>query len=313
MSLFKIASMTEEEARVYWENVLWPCGPICPKCGSISVTRLKGKSTKPGTCKCRDCKRKFTVTTDTFMHKTHLSLKTWLLAVHLICSNKKGVSALYLSRELEIGYEAAWFMLQRIREGMKDIDGKLEGTVEADEVYVGGKSRTGMKGRGSERKTPVLVMVERTPKLDRKPHTPKTANVCTGRVILKPVSDVSKTSLQGNLLRHVERTSAIMTDEWGGYSGIEKFFAGGHGVVRHKAKEYATADGRSNNTSESVNALVRRSQRGIYHQWSKKHMQRYLWEIKFRWNHRHLSDEERRDELINRCRGKKLTYRELTE
>ena len=310
MNLLEVMSLSEEEAIEKWEATLWPSGPVCPHCGSSNVARLKGKSTRPGTCKCRECHKKFGVWTNTFLHGSHVSMKAWLAAMHLFAS-KKGLSSVALAENLGVTQKTAYFMLHRLRQAcLSAPTKKLEGIVEADEVYVGGKTRMGKRGLASERKVPVMTMVERTQKAKPSPCTAVTPAVGTGQVVLRMIENNRKVTLHGNLKEHVDRSAYIMTDDLRGYRGVDQYFAG-HGVVRHSKKEYATEDGRHNNTAESIHARLRRMYRGIYHWWSKEHFARYLSEIEFRWNMRNLTQAQRREKLISFAPGTRITYAEL--
>jgi transposase-like protein len=112
----------EEAARRHFEALRWPDGPICPHCGSFNnATELKGKSTRAGVYKCKDCRKPFTATIGTLYERSHIPINKWLLATHLMCSSKKGISAHQLWRMLGFGsYRTAWFMAHRIREGMRE-------------------------------------------------------------------------------------------------------------------------------------------------------------------------------------------------
>jgi len=112
------------KAREHLEGLLWPNGPICPHCGNVDparITKLKGKSTRPGVYKCNECRKPFSVTVGTVFERSHIPLNKWLLAVHILSAGKKGTSAHQLWRMLGFGsYRTAWFMAHRIREAMKD-------------------------------------------------------------------------------------------------------------------------------------------------------------------------------------------------
>ena len=137
MTLMQLASLTDEQARQYLENLLWPNGPVCPHCKSDDCTRLQGKAHRAGCVQCNDCRKQFTVTVGTVMERSKVSLSRWLMAFHLMCSSKKGFSALQLQRELALGsYKTAWFMFHRVRHAMEAgaLAVAFSGTVEVDET-----------------------------------------------------------------------------------------------------------------------------------------------------------------------------------
>ena len=108
-------------ARKHLEAIRWPDGPICPHCGVVDTAhRIKGKSARPGLWFCADCRKQFTVTVGTLFERSKVPLHKWLLANHLICASKKGMSAHQLHRMLGVTYKTAWFMAHRIREAMRD-------------------------------------------------------------------------------------------------------------------------------------------------------------------------------------------------
>jgi hypothetical protein len=163
----------EEAARKHLEGILWKDGPVCPKCGVIDEdgsSKLNKNMSfdshgRDGLHQCRGCRAQFTVTVGTIFEDSHVPLHKWLLAIHLMCSSKKGVSALQIQRNLELGsYRTAWFLCHRVRWAMTQDTTleKLSSVVEADETYVGGKEvGKGHQGRNVSKKTPVLALVER--------------------------------------------------------------------------------------------------------------------------------------------------------
>lgn len=294
-TFLEIAQFTEDEAREYLERVRWPEGPVCPHCGDTERSKaLKGEAHRPGLFKCYSCRKQFTVTVGTVMHRSRTPLKKWLLAFHMIAASKKGISALQLQRMLKIGsYQTAWHMAHRIRLAMREqpLAGLLSGVVEADETYIGGKRkgvRPGRPGKDSH-KTPVFVLVERN-----------------GRVRARAVPNVTGKTLKAAIREHVDTRSVIMTDEYGSYNGLDREF-GGHFRVRHKAGEYAR-DGAHVNTAESFNGLLKRGVVGAFHNISRRHLDLYLDEFAFRWNSRDMSDETRTALAIQGADGKRLTY-----
>src|ERR1700736_2178801 len=134
-----------EKARQHLERLLWPDGPFCPHCGNADerrITKLNGKSTRPGVYKCNECEKPFSVTVGTVFESSHIPLNKWLYAVHVLNSGKKGTSAHQLHRELGISYKSAWFMCHRIREAMREGGfappmGSGGGAVEVDETFIG--------------------------------------------------------------------------------------------------------------------------------------------------------------------------------
>ncbi len=174
----------EEAAWGLLERLRWPDGPICPHCGVLdNATYLTPKSgyrrTRAGhvtyrrvwQCREQECGQQFSALVSTVMEDTHLPVSKWLLAMHLLCSGKNGVSAHELHRTLGITYKSAWFMAHRIRYAMDmpPFEAKLTGTVEADETYIGGKAKNmhaakpaeRITGRGDVDKVPVVTLVER--------------------------------------------------------------------------------------------------------------------------------------------------------
>ncbi len=299
MTLLELARMTEDESRTLIEQIRWPEGPICPHCGVLgNSVRLRGKATRPGVLKCRDCRKQYTVTVNTIMHRSKIPLSKWLMAFHLMCSSKKGISALQLQRELGLGaYQTAWHMAHRVRYAMTagGLSAPLTGDVEVDETYVGGKPRKGSKveskrGRGT-RKQPVVALVERN-----------------GRAKTRVVPDVSGVTLRTAIREGVHRSARILTDEWPGYYGVARDFEGGHETVTHSRSEYVRGDVHTN-TAESFFALLKRGIIGAFHHVSKKHLWRYADEFEFRWNHRKVSDHARTMAALAQSGGKTLTYR----
>jgi len=302
MASIDVGRLTEDEARKILEDIRWPEGIACPHCGSKNIVRINGKSNRvrDGLLRCKDDRKQFTVTTGTIMHGSHITLRQWVQAFYSICSHKKAVSSLQLQRNLGLGsYKSAWHLSHRIRFAMSQepFANMLDGIVEVDETYVGGKPRPGLnttnkRGRGTK-KTPVLALVERN-----------------GNAYSKPVENVSGKTLKSAIKEVVSKKSTIMTDEWKSYIGIEKDFDGGHKVVNHSQGEYANADA-CTNTVESYFALLKRGVIGTFHHISKQHLFRYCDEFSFRWNNRQITDGERTVNAIKGFVGKRLLYKTM--
>ncbi len=299
--------MTEEEARDYVESILWPDGPVCPHCGSDKSWEVKSAAARSGVYLCGECRKQYTVTVGTVMHGSHISLRQWVMAFHLMTSSKKGVSALQLQRNLGLGsYKSAWHLAHRIRLSMNTspIKAILKGIVEVDETYVGGKPRKESKGNEGEEKpkskrgrgtskAPVLALVERN-----------------GNVVSRPIKHIDAKTLKGAIKELCHKDSCIMTDELASYAGIGKDFSGGHETVNHSEGEFKRGNA-STNTVESYFALLKRGVHGIFHHISKHHLHRYCDEFSFRWNHRKVKDGQRAVAVIKASEGKRLSYKPL--
>ena len=309
MNLLEIGQLTEDQAREYIEKQRWPNGIECPHCHNKGeqglISDMQGASHRAGLYFCGACRKQFSATVGTLMEDSHLTMKQWLTAFHLMSSSKKGISALQLQRELGIGsYKTAWFLAHRIREAMNDnpisglLQAKLKGKVEVDETYIGGKPRKGSKGevkrgRGTK-KAAVMVLVER----DGKAHS-------------RPVEKVNAKTLKGAIREMVEKDSTIYTDEWASYQGIGEEFDGGHEVVNHSQGEYARGEANTN-TAESYIALLKRGVHGVFHHVSKQHLHRYCNEFSFRWDNRKVDDGERTKNALKGMSGKRLMYQAKT-
>ena len=148
-ALLKPHFQDPDKAREFLETKRWPDGPVCPHCGILDeATRLtveEGAKThaRRGLLNCRACNKQFSVTVGTLFEDSHMPLNKWLMAFHLLCASKKGMSAHQLHRILGVTYKSAWFMAHRIRYAMtqEPLSSKLQGAVEIDEVHVGGKLR----------------------------------------------------------------------------------------------------------------------------------------------------------------------------
>jgi transposase-like protein len=275
-------------------------GRACPHCGVVDRSgALKGKSNRPGLYKCYACRKPFTVKIGTIFEASHIPLRDWLTAIHLICSSKKGISSHQLHRTLGITLKSAWFLSHRIREAMTEKHGIFttpmggEGrTLEADETYVGRKSDS----RAFEEPGPkqiVMALVQRGGGV-RSFHIPNvTANV------LRPI-----------LARHAHTDSRFMSDEAQSYVGIGWNFAK-HETVTHSAKEYVRGDVYTN-TVEGFFSILKRGIFGVFHHVSEAHLHRYLAEFDFRYSNRvklGVDDEQRADLALVGAKGKRLTYR----
>jgi transposase-like protein len=297
----------DDAARAHLERLLWPQGPVCPRCGVVgNAVLLKGKSTRPGVYKCREkaCRKPFTVTVNTVMERSKIPLHKWVLAAHFMASSKKGMSALQLMRMMGVTYETAWFLFHRLREAAREISpGPLGGEgkyVEADESVVGGKERNKHRSKrkaeniGMVGKSIAFTLVERG-----------------GRARSFHVANVSGRTLAPLIFKNVHRSSTLMTDDAGQYRPIGSEFARFE-TVNHGAEEYVRGDAHSN-TVEGYFSILKRGVIGTFHSISEAHLHRYLAEFDFRYNTREalgVTDDERAAELLRGASGKRLYYRQ---
>lgn len=289
----------EEAARTHLEAIRWPTGPVCPHCGSVSFYRLEGKAHRPGLLKCKDCAKQYSVTVGTVFERSKIPLTKWMMAVHLLCSSKKGISSHQLHRTLGVTYKTAWFMTHRIREAMRDTStdqlggAGTSGVVEADETYFG-KTRGQGKGAHRSKKQKVVALVERN-----------------GRVRAFHVQKVTATTLKPILDGNIAPTARLMTDTASVY---EKAAAGieSHEKVNHQAGEYARGDV-TTNTVEGFFGILKRGISGVYQHVDPAHLGRYVDEFAFRYSNRaslKVGDAERARRALKGADGKRLMYRQ---
>jgi transposase-like protein len=295
----------EDAAREHLEKLLWPQGPVCPRCGVMGdrITKLQGKSTRPGVYKYKDCRKPFSVTVGTVMERSHIPLSKWVLAAQLMSSSKKSMSAHQLHRMLGTNYKTAWFLFHRLREAAADLgddSGPLGGenkVVEADEAYIGGKARNKAFGP-IPKKMAVFTLVERE-----------------GRAHSSHVAGVTAKTLREAIVTRASRKSYLMTDETPVYQKIGEEFAG-HGTVNHSAEEYSRGGFWYTNNAEGFKALLKRAVYGQFHHVSEAHLFRYLAEADFKFNYRcalGYNDAERAAALLRGTKGKRLLYRRPNE
>jgi transposase-like protein len=319
----------EDTAREYLEKMRWADGVICPHCGlvgeayrinvkektaeEIEAMRAAGKrirKPRKGLWKCAGCREQFTVTVKTIFEDSHIPLHKWLLAIHLLCSSKKGMSAHQLMRMLDIKqYKSAWFMAHRIRYAMTgELPEKMNGIVESDETYIGGIAKNKHKKAHSHAvklgqraqdhpspvadKFPVVSILERG-----------------GKVHSRHVEKVTAKNVRKVLDEVCHADAHIMTD-----TGVLKGMKDRkHSLVNHKADEYVRYDEGvcvTTNAVEGYFALLKRGINGVYHHVSRQHLHRYLGEFDFRFNGRKVTDGERAQEALKGFDGKRLMYRD---
>lgn len=269
----------DNAAREHLESIRWPGGPVCPHCGGTERnSRLNGKSHRPGLLFCGDCREQFSVTVGTVFERSKVPLHKWVLATHLLCSSKKGMSSHQLHRTLGVTYKTAWFMSHRIREAMRPtvapFYGQGGGSVEMDETFIGQKPGV-----------PVQAGVEHKHKV-------------------RPI-----------VLQNISHEARVLTDDSNLYHVVGIYF-GGHETVNHSAKEYVRLSDRSvhTNTVEGFFSIFKRGMKGVYQHCGGQHLHRYIAEFDFRYSNRiklGINDVQRTDLALKGISGKRLTYRRI--
>ena len=287
----------EQSCIDYLEKVIWNGKPVCPFCSNSNSEIYKCKNNQ---YKCKNTGKSFNIKTGTIFKNSNLPLREWFRASYLFSVNKKGISSYQLSDFIDTTQKSAWFVLHRLRRGTDCLIFKtaLEGTVEIDETFIGGKNKNRHRdkkvpqcqGRSWKDKTPVLAMIEKR-----------------GNAISRVVPNTQRKTLEPIIRTNVKEGSNVYTDEWKAYRGLSKWY--NHEIVIHRIKQYVNGNA-STNSAESFNACIKRGY-NTYHWISKKHVQRYVNEFTFRYNTRKYSVKDRFDLLLLSTVGKQITYQQL--
>jgi transposase-like protein len=286
---------TDERCRELLVRLRWPAGVECPRCKMLAVELATAKQL----FYCKGCDYQFSVTSGTVFNDSHLALQKWFLATLLLCESRKGHSANQMKRELGVSYKTAWYLCHRIRAAMKEVDPPmLDGTVEMDETYVGGRER---KGRGwntpDNNKEIVIGLRQRG-----------------GDLRFFHASDVKSGTLAKYIQENVSTDVDVMvTDEFPAYPKA-MISAGVHGskhkTIRHRDRVYVDGEIHTN-TVESAFSLLKRGIMGTWHKISAKHLPAYLEEMSFRFNRRKNANLFL-DTLRHMVTAPVLTFNELT-
>ena len=279
----------------------WSDGDVvCPYCGGHHcVVRKDGKF------RCKACRRNFSCLVGTIFENTKLPLIKWFLAMYFISSHKKGISSYQLATNIEVTQTTAWYMLQKVRLLYPQTDADVfEGTVECDEVYIGGKEKWKHKsmrtpntqGRSTKTKTPVFGMMERSTIVNA---DNEEENITYVHAFV--VENTNRATIQPIIQQFVEEDSRIITDELSAYNGLATL-GYTHAVVNHGAEEYVNGDVFTNSI-EGFWSHFRRMIVGCYHDVSDEHLQSYIDEAVYRWNTRKMSESERFAHMFDKSIG----------
>lgn len=284
----------ERNAEQWFVEQLWPNGLACPFCGSISPTRTPTR--KPMPFWCHDCRKYFSVRTGTPMARSNVSLSKWAMATYFYVTRPKGISSVQLGKDVGVSQRTAWFMLHRLREGGRQESVTMQGPVEVDEALVGGIERfkhadKKLHERWYSGKMKVVGIVDRP----------------SNRLVARVTNVVDSGTLQWFIRQHTNPRAMIYTDQAAYYLGLPL-----HGSVNHSKGQYVDGD-ITTNAIESVWAILKRMWHGTYHWFSRKHVQRYLFELEARHNLRPLSPLGRMSTVVRGMVGRSMSYRELVD
>jgi transposase-like protein len=283
---------TDEHCREALTQLRFPDGVKCLKCKSDNVAPVSDRKVWV----CYSCNYQFSVTVGTIFHDTHLPLTKWFLVTYLITESRKGISANQIKRMLGISYKTAWYLCHRIRKAMAEADHKLTGTVEIDEMYIGGHTKNADKWK---KHAPVVGIRERG-----------------GHLHFISAANLNQEKINEIIARNVDKSvDVIMTDESKLYNFETTKYRGKHKTVNHKSEEYVRYEGGlcvTTNAIESAFSLFKRGVVGAWHKVSVKHLPAYLQEMTWRFNNR-KNQYLFRDTLIRLLASDNLEYKELTK
>lgn len=303
-----ISHFDADTAHDFFVSLRWPDGVRCPRCQSDRVSFISTR--KVWTCMNCTSLKQFSVKAGTIFEGSPIKLDKWFAAMWLLTNAKNGISSYEIHRAIGVTQKTAWFMMHRIRVAMQTgsfVKDQLQGTVEVDESYIGGKARNmhrhtkerrGITGTGGTGKTAVMGLLER--------HGPKQK---VSRVIAQVVQTTKKHELLGKVRQYVLKGAEIHTDALQSYNDLSKLGEFEHKVVDHA--ECYVKNGVHTNGLENFWSLLKRGIKGTYVSVEPFHLFRYLSEQVFRFNERKDNDQGRFLNVLGNVMGKRLRYRKL--
>lgn len=282
---------------------------VCPYCGQHHcVSRTDGRF------RCKACRRNFSCRVGTIFEDSKLPLFKWFVAMYLISSHKKGVSSCQLGADINISQKSAWYMEQKIKTLYKqDDEMDMSGTIECDEVYIGGKEKwkhesmktPNTQGRSTKTKTPVFGMLERGT-IENKDGDEEYMSIVKAVV----VKDTKGETLRPIIEKNVLAESTIYTDELSAYNGLSAM-GYDHKICNHSGLQFVCDGEVYTNNIEGFWSHFRRMITGVYHNVSDEHLQTYIDEAAFRWNTRKMGESERFAHMFQMSIGLVKTWDEF--
>jgi transposase-like protein len=286
---FYAAFPSDEKCRQYFEQIRFAKGEFCPHCKHDKIMRFSdGKRYR-----CHKCRQDFTIKTSTIFGESKISLQKWFIAIYLLTTRKKGISSIELAERVGVSQKTAWFIDHRIREALKQGKGKLLGVVEVDETYLGGKH---WRKDGFRKKAAIMGMTERG-----------------GKIRAMQIPNRETHIILNNVTKNIDKNSYLMTDDAGVYRKLVKVGFRRHGSIKHGKRHWVRGNVHTNSI-ESFWALFKRNYHGTYHSMSKKHLQRYIDEVAFRFNNRKSSMQKLFDKVTQKiAKHGNMSFKTLTQ